>query len=77
MRVKRKKAIALLFLAGCVLPGSWLWLSLRAVEVVAVHHRNNYSDVLVKSFPLTDKGKINWWLKNKIKLKEKYNVPCL
>ena len=75
MRVKKKKTIALLTLAVCVLLGYWLWLSLRPVEIVAVHKDGEFSSVLVRNFPFTDRGKISWWLKNKDMLKEKYNIP--
>jgi len=75
MRVINKKAIALLFLSICALSGYWLWLSLRPVEIVAVHDNENHSYVLVRNFPYTDKGKINWWLENKKMLKEKYAIP--
>ncbi|MGV3347080.1 DUF943 family protein [Enterobacteriaceae bacterium LUAb1] len=75
MRVKNKKTIALLTLAGCALSGYWLWLSLRPVEIVAVHKDGEFSSVLVRNFPFTDRGKINWWLKNKGMLKEKYHIP--
>lgn len=76
MRVKNIKAIVPLFLAACVLLVYWLWLSLRPVEIVDIHHRSNgFSDVLVTNFPPTDKGKINWWLKNKDVLKDKYSIP--
>jgi len=51
------------------------WLSLRPVEIVAVHQRYHFSDVLVKNFPFTDRGKIAWWLKNKDKLKANYSIP--
>ncbi len=76
MRMKNKKGIFLLFLAGCVLPSYWIWLSLRPVEIIGVHHRgSNFSAVLVENPPITDKGKINWWMENKTIFKEKYNVP--
>ncbi|MBS1203190.1 MAG: hypothetical protein H6R25_89 [Proteobacteria bacterium] len=76
MRVKNKKTIMLFFLTGCMLLGYWLWLSLRPVEIVAIHHRSSgFSDVLVTNFPPTDKGKIKWWLKNKDMLKNKYSIP--
>lgn len=75
MKVKNKKSMALLLLAGCVVAGYWYWLCLRPVEIVAVHEEDNHASVLVKNFPLTDKGKINWWRKNKNLLKEKYNIP--
>ncbi|MGV3347054.1 DUF943 family protein [Enterobacteriaceae bacterium LUAb1] len=75
MKAKNKKTIAFITLAGCVLGGYWLWLSLRPVEIVAVHDNGNHSYVLVRNFPPTDKGKINWWLENKSILKEKYDTP--
>ena len=75
MTVKNKKILILFFLAVFVLLGYWIWLCLRPVEIVAVHQENNYSDVLVRSFPPTDKGKISWWLENKNMLKEKYGIP--
>ncbi|MBT0728184.1 DUF943 family protein [Rosenbergiella australiborealis] len=62
-------------LTVCVSVGYWIWLCLRPVKIVAVNQENNYSDVLVRSFPPTDKGKIDWWLKNKDILKEKYDIP--
>lgn len=72
MRVK----LVLLVMAG-VLIGYAFWLLLRPVEIVAVHQDDDFSAVLVKSFPLTDKGKISWWMKNKDRLKERYGVPKL
>ena len=55
--------------------GYWLWLSLRPVEIIAVHDNGSHSYILVKNFPFTDKGKINWWLKNKDRLKNEYDIP--
>lgn len=75
MKVKNEKALYALLFISCILLGTILWFSLRPVEIVAVHQKNNYSDILVKNFPFTDKGKIHWWLRNKAMLKEKYHVP--
>ncbi|NIF33879.1 DUF943 family protein [Enterobacter sp. Cy-643] len=75
MTFKNKKALSLLVFASCVLAGYLLWESLRPVEIVAVHQRNSYSSVLVKNFPFTSRGKINWWLENKEMLKAKYDIP--
>ena len=75
MKVSNKRTFFALFLAGCVLAGYFLWLSLRPVDIVAVHQNHHYSSVLVKTFPFTDKGKINWWLKNKDRLKSRYDIP--
>ncbi|QHA86433.1 DUF943 family protein [Serratia rhizosphaerae] len=66
---------ASLFLVGCILVGYILYLSLRTVGIAAVYTNDNFSDVLVTNFPLTDKGKINWWLENKGKLSENYGIP--
>ncbi|WP_241609543.1 DUF943 family protein [Rosenbergiella australiborealis] len=75
MKSKNKKIICALLLVICALLSYFLWLSLRPVEIIAVHQRRNYSDVLVKNFPLTEQGRINWWLKNKKMLKDMYNIP--
>ncbi|WP_312140645.1 DUF943 family protein [Pantoea septica] len=75
MIAKIKKKLYALLLVAVVVFGYCLWLSLRPVEIIAVHQDGNYSDVLVKNFPLTDGKKISWWLKNKDMLKEKYNIP--
>ncbi len=75
MKIKSKKAGLVLLLAGGILAGYGFWLSLRPVDIVAVHENDNHSYVLVKSFPFTDKGKINWWLNNKDRLKDKYKIP--
>ncbi len=76
MKVRNKKVLYAFCLVGMALCAYFFWLSLRPVEIVAVHHRSSgFSDVLLKNPPLTDKGKINWWLKNKDMLKEKYDIP--
>lgn len=75
MITKSKKILFGLLLTSCALLGYFFWLSLRPVKIVAVHQDDNFSDVLVKNFPFTDRGKISWWLKNKEILKKKYNIP--
>lgn len=75
MTVKNKRFIQALALVAAVALGYLLWLSWRPVEIVAVHQRDHFSDVLVKSFPVTDRGKIMWWLKNKERLKASYGIP--
>lgn len=75
MRKKVKKTLYISLLVAGALHGGFFWWSQRPVEIIAVHQKNNYSDILVKNFPFTDKQKINWWVKNKAMLKEKYGVP--
>ena len=57
MIAKIKKTLYVLLLVAVVVFGYCLWLSLRPVEIIAVHQDDNYSDVLVKNFPLTDEKK--------------------
>lgn len=77
MKVKYKPVSGVLLLAGISLIGCAFWLTMRPVEIVAVHHRTSgFIDILVKAFHLTDKGKIKWWLENKKMLREKYQVPA-
>ncbi|MGV3345411.1 DUF943 family protein [Enterobacteriaceae bacterium LUAb1] len=75
MRAKSKTIFCVLILTVGTLLGYLLWSSLRPVEIIAVHEEDEFSDVLVKHFPFTDKGKINWWLNNKDMLKNKYHIP--
>lgn len=52
---------------------SWLYVAfsmLQPVEIVAVHQNH----ILVRHFPLTDKGKIDWWKKNAALLKTRYAI---
>ncbi|WP_435947186.1 DUF943 family protein [Dryocola sp. BD586] len=75
MKARNKKIIFMLLLAGSVLLGCFIWRVLHPAQIVAIHQRSNYSDILVRNLPFTDKGKIRWWLENKSIIKEKYNAP--
>jgi len=76
VKANLKKIVLFLAIVGGTLTGYFLWLALHPVEIVAVHHRSSgFSAVLVKNFPLTDKGKINWWLENRKSIEEKYQIP--
>ena len=71
MMLKRtKKIIVLMIISGCL-----LWLGFRPMKIISVHQMKYYSIVLVEDYPFTDKGKINWWQKNKSILKAKYDIP--
>lgn len=75
MIIRNKKKLFILLLVGFALLAYVIQIYLRPVEIVAVHEDGNFSSVLVKTFPFTDKGKIKWWLQNKDMLKEKYGIP--
>ena len=75
MTANHKNILSILVVAASALMSYFLWLTLQQVRIIAVHQNNNYTDILVENFPVTDKGKINWWLSNKAKLKENYKIP--
>jgi len=71
-----KIILLILVIASSTLVGYFFWWWLQPVKIIAVHQNGNYSDILVENFPVTDNGKINWWLQNKIKLKAQYHIPA-
>ncbi|EGP7668987.1 DUF943 family protein [Salmonella enterica] len=63
--------IAILFCSVVI----YLW-SGRPVEIVDVHYYSGKDiNILARHFPITDRGKLNWWRENERKILEKYNVP--
>ena len=75
MKTNIKKTLLILVVAGGMLMGYFLWLTSRPIEITAVHQEDNFSDVLVSHFPITIRGKIDWWLQNKEVLKQRYDIP--
>ncbi|WP_418946845.1 DUF943 family protein [Serratia rubidaea] len=74
--VKSDKRMKFFCFFSAVLLGGILWLSLRPVKIIDTHQLGHgFSVVLVDNFPLTDKGKIDWWLKNNEKLKKEHTAP--
>ncbi|WP_052118510.1 DUF943 family protein [Erwinia oleae] len=71
-KVIMKRILALLIVA-CIY--FILYDFLHPVVIVAVHKDNISCDILVENFPYTDKGKIEWWIKNKKNLRENYDLP--
>ena len=68
MHITYKSFIAV-FSTGIIYTGIYL---LKPTEIISVHDNHH---VLVKSFPIFDKTKIEWWKNNKNVLEEKYNFP--
>lgn len=63
--------IAILFCSVVI----YLW-SDRPVEIVDVHYYSGKDiNILARHFPITDRGKLNWWRENERKILEKYNLP--
>ncbi|WP_165699625.1 DUF943 family protein [Chimaeribacter californicus] len=62
------------FLIASILCIAWgVWYLSQPVEIIAIH---DGSVLLVKNFPMTDKGKIAWWENNKNRLKNNYDFPA-
>ncbi|MDF2779516.1 MAG: rane protein [Enterobacteriaceae bacterium] len=72
MKFSLKKCGIIACIAGALLLA---WINLRPVELVAVHQHNEFAYILVRNFPLTDRGKITWWLEHADELKAKYGFP--
>jgi len=72
MKFSLKKCGIVVCIAGALILA---WINLRPVEVVAVHQDDQLTYILVRNFPLTDKGKITWWLAHANELKAKYAIP--
>ncbi|WP_336856089.1 DUF943 family protein [Pseudescherichia vulneris] len=75
MKSKNNKILFTISLVISAVIAYIFWRSLRPVDIVDVHQEDNYSSVLVRNFPITDKGKIEWWLENKDMLKSRYGIP--
>lgn len=67
----------LIFLLPIIFAVSLGIRSLLPTEIIDIHPliRLKHYDMVVKNFPLTDYGKINWWENNQQVLKEQYNIP--
>ncbi|UWS28639.1 DUF943 family protein [Erwinia pyrifoliae] len=47
-----------------------LWTVVRPANIIRVEH----SVIFVEHFPITKKGKLNWWLENKENLGNEYHI---
>jgi hypothetical protein len=66
-------ALSLISLLSALAYG--VWRGLQPVQIDAVHKGKYSSDILVSNFPLTDRGRIEWWENNKAQLMTDYGVP--
>lgn len=48
---------------------------IRKPEIMLVQQDDNFTDIVVKNFPLTQFGKMMWWKNNRAIIKENYNSP--
>ena len=75
MKKYRNKILCGLVSAAILVAGIISCLSLRPVEIIAIHTEGRFSDVLLKNPPLTESGMIRWWQDNRVQLKHQYNLP--
>jgi hypothetical protein len=55
-----------------------LWDDIYPVKIIDVHRstdRFGHDDIIVDHFPLTDRGRINWWLSQRDMLKKNITFP--
>ena len=71
------KVAASVFLAAVtVVATAYLLLQQsRPVHIVDIHQDSHFSHILVTHLPLTDRGKIAWWLRNRQAIQQKYHIP--
>jgi hypothetical protein len=75
MRIANRKIIYILVALALTLLCLFTWLAVRPVNIIAVHEIGSSDAVLVDHFPITMRGKIDWWQKNKDMLKLRYGIP--
>ena len=74
--MKKEVKITLAFFSTfIILISGFLYISNLRVEIVKTHWNPHSFHILVRKFPLTDKGKINWWLENKESIFQDYHLP--
>ncbi|CAM3926112.1 DUF943 domain-containing protein [Rahnella bruchi] len=69
MRVK-----VILLIIGVLIFQIYLFLSLRKAEIILVHQGEEFTDIVVRNFPITNIGRAKWWQENQLHIKEKYNA---
>jgi len=72
MKTHAKIIIVTLIAALCSFA---LWRIFQSPQIVNIHQDGHLTNIVMKNFPLTNKARIAWWLKNKDYLKEVYGVP--
>ena len=62
--------LAILMIAGYV-------SLIRKPDIIFINQELNFTNIVVKQFPLTEGGRVEWWKNNREKLKNKYNIPAM
>lgn len=75
MKSKVIKSIVATLIIAAITTLYLSWLEYRPVVIVADHSYKSLNEVIVLNLPLTDRGKIRWWLHNKESLTDLYNIP--
>ncbi|MDN4625628.1 DUF943 family protein [Erwinia sp. PsM31] len=52
-----------------------LFIRGEAVCVMDAHYDGSTAQVIVNKLPFTDSEKIEWWLRNEVKVRDKYHIP--
>jgi hypothetical protein len=70
----KKKTVIITCAALSVLIPSY-FLFFRKAEIIFVQHIDGVTDIVVKKFPITQRGRVSWWEDNQDMLKDKYGIP--
>lgn len=73
----RKSVYLVTLLMGSLLLIAYYFNALRKPEVMFTIQQKNFTNIVVRQFPLTVPGKITWWKNNRDKLKNKFNIPVI
>ncbi|MGL4860189.1 MAG: DUF943 family protein, partial [Enterobacteriaceae bacterium] len=69
---KLKVTVVALGLVAIITVVYLVWRVSQPVKIIALHEG---SEILVNTFPLTDRGKIEWWITNKDILEKEFSFP--
>ncbi|EMH4163230.1 DUF943 family protein [Pluralibacter gergoviae] len=73
----RKSVYLVTLLVGSLLLIAYYFNALHKPEVMFTFQQKNFTNIVVRQFPLTVRGKIAWWKNNREKLKNKFNIPVI
>ncbi|WP_053116020.1 DUF943 family protein, partial [Winslowiella iniecta] len=65
------------FFLSIIISGAFIgWHLMQPTEIIDTHRLNNKNsfDIIARHLPITDKGKIQWWEKNKKKLGKENSI---
>lgn len=70
-----KKMIALAMIAILSIALALRWcVYWTTPQIIDIHQDGDYCDIVVRHFPIIDKGKVSWWIANKEAILKRCNI---